>query len=52
MFDYVYRDGRSESLDPAWEKELRFIGEEFKKDGMKWCVYCQSWGRGVCRCNF
>ncbi len=43
MFDYVYHDGSSVSLDESWHKELNFIGDEFKKAGWGWCVNGQHW---------
>lgn len=42
LFDYVYHDGNP-SQDDSWLNELNFIGDEFKKFGMGWCMNGQHW---------
>ena len=42
MFDYIYADGSSISLDYIFEKELIMIAEYFEEAGFRYCNECEA----------
>ena len=54
LFDYIYHDA-GECQDEPWLNEMNYIGDEFKKAGMVWCLTGQHWNTSMhtyCGCNY